>query len=178
MKALVFDTETTDLLQNNLVPLNRQPRIIEFCGVLVDVKKKKIIDALEFLCNPGIPIPPKITQITSISDDQVREQPPFADRIKEVSAFMKKATAAVAHNMSFDHGVMEVEAARAQIKWPWPEKRICTVEVSEFVKGRRLRLNELHEHLFGEKFEGAHRARADVDALARCFLEMSGRGWI
>jgi hypothetical protein len=33
----------------------------------------------------------------------------------------------------------------------------------------------LHEYLFKEKFEGAHRARVDVQALKRCCLELMRR---
>jgi hypothetical protein len=42
----------------------------------------------------------------------------------------------------------------------------------------RLTLSNLHEHLFGEKFKDAHRARSDVMALVRVARELRRRGLI
>ena len=39
-------------------------------------------------------------------------------------------------------------------------------------------LTQLHMHLFGEKFDDAHDALADVVACARCFFELKDRGII
>ena len=33
-------------------------------------------------------------------------------------------------------------------------------------------LTQLHEKLFGEDFDAAHNASADVEATTRCFLEL------
>ena len=49
---------------------------------------------------------------------------------------------------------------------------VCTVELTEHKKGYRLKLSDLHEHLFGEDFKEAHDARADADALARCYVAL------
>ena len=38
------------------------------------------------------------------------------------------------------------------------------------------RLAELHQILFGEGFDNAHNALADVEATARCFWELKKRG--
>lgn len=37
-------------------------------------------------------------------------------------------------------------------------------------------LQELHNHLFNEDFDGAHDALADVKATARCFFELKRLG--
>jgi DNA polymerase-3 subunit alpha len=57
----------------------------------------------------------------------------------------------------------------------WPVIRICTVEQTEWYKGYRLSLTALYEELFGEPFPDAHRARVDVQALTRVFLELRKR---
>jgi len=49
------------------------------------------------------------------------------------------------------------------------------VEQTQHLKGHRLSLGDLHDLLLGERFSGAHRARADVMALARCVSEMIRR---
>jgi len=40
------------------------------------------------------------------------------------------------------------------------------------LKGYRLKLAQLYEHLFGETFPDAHRARNDVQALRRICVEL------
>ncbi|UVN13624.1 hypothetical protein FBPa24_0025 [Pseudomonas phage vB_PaeM_FBPa24] len=48
----VWDTETTGLPFHQRVSLRKQPRIIEFAGVITD--GEKILDEVEFICNPGL----------------------------------------------------------------------------------------------------------------------------
>jgi DNA polymerase III epsilon subunit-like protein len=176
MKALIFDTETTDLISNSLLADNHQPRVIEFFGQLVDVPKGKVLDVLEFTCNPGIPIPKKVTEITGLTDADVRDSPPFPEYASAVEALLAKAGAAVAHNLSYDLQVLGFEFRRMKRELKWPPAMICTVQETQFLKGMRLSLSNLHLTLFGEEFKGAHRARQDVEALTRCFLEMHKRG--
>jgi len=40
------------------------------------------------------------------------------------------------------------------------------------------KLSELHKHLFGEWFEGAHNAMVDVEATAKSFGELVKKGVI
>jgi len=40
------------------------------------------------------------------------------------------------------------------------------------------KLSELHYHLFGEDFEGAHNSKNDVAATSKCFFELKKRGVI
>jgi hypothetical protein len=71
--------------------------------------------------------------------------------------------------------MIDLEAKRLNrvIKWP---PLVCTVEQSIHYKGHRMNLGDLHEHLLGVRFSGAHRAKEDVDALVRCCVEMRKRG--
>lgn len=176
MRALVFDCETTGLIKNRLVPLDQQPRIIEFFGQLVDTETDETLEELEFFCDPGIQIEPIITRITGIKPEQLRGQPAFKHFAPQVIALIGKADALVAHNISFDMGMVENDLKRAGHEVNWPPRLICTVEQTEWMRGHRLNLSALHEELFGEPFAGAHRARVDVDALTRCFLELVKRG--
>lgn len=176
MRALIFDTETTDLISNSLLPPEHQPRVIEFFGHIVDDETGAVIEELEFLCHPGMTISPKITQITTITNEQLADQKPFAHYLPQVKALVAKAEAAVAHNLSYDLAVMQFEATRNKTYLEFPKVLNCTVEKSEWYKGHRLNLSSLHQYLFSREFTGAHRARADVEALTRCYLEMRKRG--
>jgi hypothetical protein len=39
-------------------------------------------------------------------------------------------------------------------------------------------MSALHQHLFGEPFEGAHRAKQDTLALLRCCVELLHKGML
>lgn len=175
MKAFIFDTETTGLIPNSVLSLGQQPRIIEFYGCLIDDQTGEQISEVEFFANPGAPIEPIITKITGIKDSDLAGQPPFSANADAVRSLVEAADVVVAHNLSFDMAMVENEFARIPADLRWPPRRICTVEQSEWYLGHRLNLTGLHEHLFGEPFAGAHRARHDVAALASCYLEMVKR---
>lgn len=176
MKRLFFDTETTGLVKNSATPLDQQPQIIEFYG-MIQSEVGKTIECYHSLFRVGRMLPPKITEITSITDEMLEGQPTFKQEAENLARFIEQADLVVAHNLSFDTAMVNFEMKRA---WPgngftWPDG-MCTVEASEHLKGHRLSLALLHEHLFGEKFTGAHRADVDVKALARCYWKLVEMG--
>ena len=67
---IVFDLETTGLPKAEGSDLNIQPKIIEFGAIKVDDDFKEV-DRLEFMCNPGHDLDPKITKITGITDEML-----------------------------------------------------------------------------------------------------------
>lgn len=178
IRTLIFDTETTGLLQPKIAPLIDQPSIIEFAGVVID-ENLQIVEEVEFLCDPGFKISAEITKITGIKQEQLVGQKPFSEYADQIISLFSGCDEVVAHNLKFDYGMIDNELKRLgkdeELKWP---KKICTVEKSYIIKGRRMKLTELHEHLFGIPFDGAHRAMVDVKALARCFVELRKRGML
>jgi DNA polymerase III epsilon subunit-like protein len=173
--AVVFDTETTGLVKTVAIPLERQPRVIEFCALLIDEHGNEL-DALEFLCAPGVRLEPIITKITGLTNAAVDHEPPFRERCTAVREFLGRAPRVVAHNLRYDMDLVGFEFQRAEQPLRWPEQRVCTVENTLHLHGHRLSLVRLHEELFGEEFPDAHRARNDVEALARCYVELVRRG--
>lgn len=177
----IFDTETTDLISNLLLPLDRQPRVYEFFATRIAIPDDNswpeegdwtVVGELEFLCHPGIKIPEMSTKITGITDEMVKDCPPFPEFFERVRDIFAGAIP-VAHNLSYDRDMINLESRRITGKeFEWSKRGICTVEATEHLKGHRLNLSALHELLFGEKFEGAHRAREDVAALTRCFKKL------
>ena len=175
MKALIFDTETTGLVENRTLKLDRQPEIIEFYGCVVDLETGEVSKELDLLIKPTKPIPAEITRIVDIDNAMVETAPPFRDIANQIFDLIAEAPAVIAHNLSFDCDMVEIEFERLGDKIAWPHK-ICTVEQTIHLKGYRLKLTDLHQHLFGEPFAGAHRAKVDVQALVRCCLELTKRG--
>lgn len=176
MICFIYDTETTGLVKNTLVPLDSQPRVIEFFGHLVDDDSGAVLEEAEFFCDPGIPLDPVITRITGITPQQLTGKPPFKAHADKVGAMLAKADALVAHNLSFDLQLLKCEFERCSLEFVRPPRLICTVEQTEWIRSHRLSLTALHEELFGEGFPAAHRARTDVEALTRCYLELKRRG--
>lgn len=174
MKTLVFDTETTDLIKNKLQPLDRQPHIIEFFGVSLDLEGNELY-TYHFMFDPGFKISDEVTRITNITPEMLVGKPKFKEHAEEIKAIIEKHDEVVAHNLSYDKSMIDFEMKRAGLEVEWPDL-VCTVEATEHVKGFRLNLNALHELLFGEGFTGAHRAENDVRALANCFRELRTSG--
>lgn len=171
----IFDTETTDLVKPLATPLEKQPEIIQ-----IHIEKfddGQLVDTFSSFVKPFKPVPDFITDITSITNAMVDDAPRWLSIQSDVQAFMLDGVDEVAaHNLSFDMDMVNIEAKRTGHQFLWPVNRICTVEQTEHIKGRRLDLMSLHEHLFGEGFEKAHLAQNDVAALARCFFRLRELG--
>lgn len=169
-----FDTETTGLILPGPLSSPRQPRIIEFAAVLMDYQGD-ICEEFQILCDPGIPIPPETTAIHHITDEHVKGRRPFSDYAGRINLMMASAKEMSGHNVMFDIQMMEIEALRSGFKLEVPKHIICTVEETEWINGRRMRLADLHHYLFNEPVVEAHRAMADVRTQARCLHELRKR---
>jgi DNA polymerase III epsilon subunit-like protein len=115
---------------------------------------------------------------------------PFVNDVEKVDFI-------VSHNMAFDHPILGAEMIRLGLRSSKKPEKICTKEAStEYCKiphawdkekrpwmmGKKgykwPKLSELHVKLFGTEFDGAHDAMSDVNALAKCFFELTKRGVI
>jgi len=172
MPLLIFDTETTGLILHREAKDELQPRIIEWGGLLVD-EAGEDIEELDILINPGMALPPRITQITGITDDDLKDQLPFAAAMPLLFNMFKRADVMIAHNLPFDRGMMELDLRRAGAleTWPWPARGICTVQEHTEEWGRRPKLTELYEFYMKEKLAQSHRALDDVRALKAICLK-------
>lgn len=177
MIVSVFDTETTGLLQSGLMSIDKQPFVIEFCAIKVDLEAKETKEIYDFLIKAPIQVTEEITGITGITNDMLENEKPFYDYIEKVKDALENCDAVIAHNLSFDKEIIDIEMRRHGLEMKWP-RLICSVEQSMPLKGYRLSLSDLHEELTGSKFEGAHRAKNDVDALVRCVYIMKEQEYI
>jgi DNA polymerase III epsilon subunit-like protein len=174
MIALIFDTETNGLVDNLTMAIEKQPDVIEFFGQTVNLETGEKLSELQQLIKPPKLIDAEITNITGITNELVAEAPTFSEVADKLEKYITSAPLVIAHNLSYDRDMLNIEFQRLGRFIAWPQG-LCTVEQSIHYKGYRLNLNALHEHLFGEPFAGAHRARPDVEALTRCCIEMVKR---
>lgn len=162
---LVYDTETTGLTLHPDAPATKQPRMIEFGGVLLD-RQGRIVEEASILINPGEPITPEITKITGITDADVTDAPSFVQALPQLRRIFAEATTVMAHNLPFDKAIVRGELARANVlDFPWPQRELCTVGLYKDQWGRNPRLLELYEAVLGRPLAQTHRALDDVRAL-------------
>lgn len=170
---IIFDTETTGLIANSAIPLKQQPQIIELFALKLDgqtLEDKGEWHSLFWVKE----VPEEVVKITSITTEMLRDAPKFAMMVPSLTDFFLGTRRAVGHNLSYDRDMLAIELRRLDLhyKFPWPPLHLCTVEGTENWEGFRLGLSALHEKIFGEPFDGSHRARADVQATARCLRQL------
>ncbi len=177
---IIFDTETTGLVKAIASDIKHQPRIIEFAAIKLCDETLAELDRVHFLSSPSRPIPTEIVKITKITDKMVEGEKTFAQRIEELKKFFEGETNLIAHNLSFDKSMLDIEMKRNQVEdFPMPKNLICTIEQSFHLKGVRLNQGRLYEIATGGmKFEGAHRAINDVEALTKCVVWMIENNYI
>jgi DNA polymerase-3 subunit epsilon len=168
--VIIFDTETTDLVMPDLVPLEQQPHIVEFAGIKLDDITLEEIERLEFLVNPGIIMSDEVIGIHHITNEMVADLPGLAAHYHDLCNFFIGEATLVAHNLAFDKTMMKFELMRIgkELAFPWPHQQLCTVEASYSINNKRMHLSDLHLLATGEGFKDAHRAMADTEALVRC----------
>jgi DNA polymerase-3 subunit alpha len=183
---LIFDTETTGLPKDYNAPLtdfDNWPRMIQLAWQLHDAEGK-LIEAQNFIIKPeGFVIPRGSEKIHGISTERaLREGDELSFVLNEFNKALEKAKVVAGHNIEFDNNIIGAEFLRKDIKTIlFDKKMVDTIPVStaycqlpggKYGKYKWPSLEELHEKLFQEPFVAAHNAAADVQATARCFLEL------
>lgn len=185
---LFFDTETTGLPKNYKAPVTdiiNWPRMVQLAWQIYDIDGN-LTDNQNFIIIPeGYKIPKASSDIHRITTKRAIEEGTDLLTVLDIFNYeISKADELIAHNMSFDEKIIGAEFIRKNIKSElFNKKRVCTmlsaVEFCE-IPGRYgykwPRLDELHMKLFGETFEEAHDAAADISATARCFWELRKLG--
>ncbi|MEX0639099.1 MAG: DNA polymerase III subunit alpha, partial [Balneolaceae bacterium] len=182
---LIFDTETTGLPRNFSAPLDdfdNWPRCVQLAWQ-VRSAEGALLSSGDFIIRPdGFTIPFNAEKVHGISTEKARRDGvPLATAIEAFEKDLQESRYVIGHNLDFDLNIMGSEYLRAGRSNPFEEKlKIDTItDSTDYCKipGGRGKykwptLDELHRKLFQTGFEAAHNAAADVDATARCFLEL------
>ena len=78
---------------------------------IVRLRGDEILDTYQTLVNPGRPISPGAARVNGLSDEQVRQAPPFSEIAAPVLAMLDGALL-VCHNAPFDLSFLEAELSR------------------------------------------------------------------
>lgn len=163
---LVWDTETTGLTLHPDADVSKQPKMIEFGGILLSPANGSIVEEFEMLIDPGEPIEPIITKITGLTDADLKGQPSFLAALPRLRRLFTAARSMVAHNLPFDKAILAGELKRNGLQhFPWPPGEFCTVGMYREQWGRNPRLIELYPAVVGQPLAQEHRGLADVRAL-------------
>ena len=184
---LIFDTETTGLPKRWDAPItdtDNWPRCIQIAWQLHD-DMGNCLEQRDFLVQPeGFNIPYDAEKIHGISTELAEEQGrPLKEVLYAFNEALEKTKFIVGQNVRFDLNIMGAEFVREELVnllQELPVLDTCTEHTASLCKipgGRYGRfklptLTELHQFLFDTPFEEAHNATADVEATARCFLEL------
>lgn len=184
---LIFDTETTGLPKRWNAPItdtDNWPRCVQIAWQLHDAMGN-LIENDNFLIQPdGFNIPFDSEQIHGISTDLAQSDGiPIHEGLNRFHTVLQKSKFVVGQNVGFDINIMGCEFHRYGIENNLTELPVldtCTEKTALMCKipggrGGKFKLptlTELHQHLFGNAFNEAHNATADVEATTRCFLEL------
>ena len=157
---VVFDIETTGLNSHT-------NKIIEIGAV--KIKAGRIIDRYSQLINPEISIPYHITEITSITNEQVANQPKIDEVIGKFVDFIGDAVL-VAHNAPFDMGFIKRDI-KEYLNIDLENSVIDTLQMARdlFPDFKKYGLGDLNKSL-GLALEKHHRAVDDSQATANMFI--------
>jgi len=146
-------------------------RIIEIGAVkLLDDNIKGVFHSL---INPRRAIPPKITELTGITQDMVDDAPLAVDVLPKFVKFIGTDTI-VTHNVTFDKSFLDDEMNTAGIKRKF--QYYCTLKTARAtlknVPGYKLQLLKEHYHL--KEIGDIHRALSDSFVTAQLYLILTG----
>lgn len=158
---VVLDFETTGLSHT-------MDRIIEVGAVKLD--NGQIVDELSILCNPGVSLRPKISEITGITDLMLEGKEPPAEGVRKLLDFIGDCPVA-AHNAPFDMGMLQAECRRMGVTFHAPVIDTLVFSRKLYPQQKSHKLAAVCR-LLGVSLKNAHRAVHDAAATAQCLQKM------
>lgn len=160
---VVFDLETTglDLVKARIIQ-------ISYIKVYPDGKEERE----NKLINPEEPIPPFITQLTGVTDDDVKDQPTFKEIAPKLAETFNGCDFAGFNSNGYDIPLLAEEFLRAGVDFDFAKCRMIDA-MNIFRKMERRNLASAYKFYCGRKMEDdfeAHRADQDTEATYRVLM--------
>ena len=158
-KILFFDLETTGINPES-------DQIVELSMFIKDGDDTVLTYTKRF--NPGMHIPESATAVHGITDEDVKDCPSFASEASELMVWFEGCVIAGYNILKFDLPFLYAKLVKAGIDWDYAKHEFIDVMVLE----KRLHpqnLAAVYERYFGEPFDNAHSAEADVLATIAVF---------
>jgi len=194
--VLGVDTETTGLpARGEVITSPSYPYLVEMAAILFDTDTEREVAMFSFIIRPdGWTIPSAASEIHGITQEMATARGvPTAVAIAAYTNLRAVSDEIIGHNVEFDLGMIAAQIHRLGRvpAHPGPGAVACTVALGTPIcripatermvaagygdQFKRPNLSELHQYLFGEPFDGAHSALADVRASLRCLFEIRRR---
>lgn len=159
LETFVDDFTIIDLETTGFSP--KDDKIIELSAI--KVRNNEEIETYTTLINPGMHIPSKITNLTSITDDMVADAPKIEDAIQQFVDFIGNDIV-VGHNVNFDINFVYDRYLEVSGK-TFSNEFIDTLYIARkaLPELEHHRLSDLAEH-YGIINENAHRSLSDCQA--------------
>ena len=157
-EIVVFDTETTGLSAANC-------EIIEIAACIV--AGGKICDRFHCYVKPTQPIPARITELTGIREDMVRDANTIDVELPRFLEFCGSRPL-VAHNAGFDMAFVGAACEKLGLTCP-----TCSVDTVEMARALMPQLPKHKLNIIADALDlkfNHHRASDDADVLAEIFL--------
>lgn len=160
---IVFDLETTGL---DLV----KDRIIQISYIKVHPNGTE--ERENIFVNPGKEIPAEVTELTGISNDDVKDSPSFKELAAKLNEKLKGCDFAGFNSNHFDIPMLAEEFLRAGVDFDFSKCRLIDAQTI-FHKMERRNLAAAYKFYCGRKMEEdfvAHRADNDTEATYRVLM--------
>lgn len=149
-----FDLETTGVDPDN-------DRIVQLA--LIRVEPDGARTTYETLVNPQRPIPPQATAVHGITDDDVKDQPPFGGVVERVEAMLAGCDLAGYNSIRFDGPLLQAELRRAGSELDLrAAKHLDALVIFRLMEPRNL--TAAYRKFCGKELVDAHSALADTEA--------------
>ena len=140
---------------------------------IMKVKNGEVIDEFSCFVNPEKHIPQRVSEVTNITDDMVKDAKTIKEVFPDVLEFLgdPNNTIIVAHNANFDVGFLKQNAINLGYKFDYTYLDTLSLAKDLFPNYKKYKLGKIAENL-GIKVEVAHRALDDVDTTVKVFRVM------
>ncbi len=137
---------------------------------IMKIKNGEVIDQFSCFVNPEKHIPQRVTEVTNITDDMVKEAETIEKVFPKILEFIKDSVL-VAHNAPFDIGFLKQNAKVLGHEFDYTYIDTLSLAKDLFPDYKKYKLGKIAENL-GIKVEVAHRALDDVDTTVKVFKVM------
>ena len=151
---IFFDLETTGLTIG-------KDHIVELCYIRLEPNGNERAETLRF--NPGMHISKESSEVTGITDKDVKDCPKFAEKAEELAKVFEGCDLAGYNSNKFDVPMLAEEFALLGIDIHVNEKKLIDVQ-NIFHKMEQRTLVAAYKFYCGKNLENAHSALADTRA--------------
>ncbi|MBV7271578.1 DNA polymerase III subunit alpha [Clostridiaceae bacterium UIB06] len=137
---------------------------------IMKLKDGKVIDEFSCFVNPEKSIPPRVVEVTNITDDMVKDAETIDQVFPKMLDFIKDSVL-VAHNAGFDVGFLKNNAKVLGYDFDFTYLDTLSLAQEVFPDFKTYKLGRIAKNL-GIKVEVAHRALDDVNTTVKVFNVM------